>query len=129
MKSIFLNNLGDLAEIQRASFFRFLSLGISEELENFVNPIECRIFLPTRKREDRNLCKLFFYPNEQRYVGPRMSLDMAYRSEGTYSLELYVQGYYSYLYDPKYDFGIKESESKKQKKKEKKLLLKKKQNS
>ena len=32
MDKIFVNNVGDLAEAQRASFYKFLSTGISEEL-------------------------------------------------------------------------------------------------
>jgi hypothetical protein len=35
MNKIFVNNIGDLAEAQRASFFAFLCTGISEELINF----------------------------------------------------------------------------------------------
>ena len=34
MNKIFVNNIGDLSEPQRASFYRFLSVGITEELEN-----------------------------------------------------------------------------------------------
>ena len=33
MNKLFVNNIGDLAEAQRASFYRFLSIGISEELK------------------------------------------------------------------------------------------------
>ena len=38
MNKLFVNNFGDLAEAQRASFYRFLSYGISEELKSFPNP-------------------------------------------------------------------------------------------
>jgi hypothetical protein len=37
MNKIFVNNIGDLTEAQRASFYRFLSIGISEELKHFSN--------------------------------------------------------------------------------------------
>ena len=37
MNKIFISNIGDLAESQKASFYRFLSKGISEELANFPN--------------------------------------------------------------------------------------------
>ena len=50
MKKIFVNNLGDLVEIQRASFYRFLSSGIEEELTNFPNPFFAKAPVP------------FFYP-------------------------------------------------------------------
>ena len=45
MNKIFLNNIGDLGEAQRASFFHFLSKGISEELATFSNPILTKILL------------------------------------------------------------------------------------
>ena len=38
MNKLFLNNIGDLGEAQRASYYRFLLNGISEELSNFPNP-------------------------------------------------------------------------------------------
>ena len=43
MNKLFTNNIGDLAEAQRASFYRFLSKGISEELANFPNPFLAKI--------------------------------------------------------------------------------------
>ena len=43
MNKLFTNNIGDLAEAQRASFYRFLSKGISEELTNFPNPFLAKI--------------------------------------------------------------------------------------
>jgi DNA-directed RNA polymerase subunit beta len=38
MNKIFINNIGNLSEAQHASFYHFLSVGISEELKNFPNP-------------------------------------------------------------------------------------------
>jgi hypothetical protein len=38
MNKIFINNIGDLAEAQKASFYQFLHTGIREELINFPNP-------------------------------------------------------------------------------------------
>ena len=40
MNKLFVHNIGDLAEAQRASFFRFLTIGITEELESFTNPFK-----------------------------------------------------------------------------------------
>jgi hypothetical protein len=48
MNKIFVNNIGDLAEAQRASFFRFF-VGISEELINFPNPFITKIKVSGRK--------------------------------------------------------------------------------
>jgi hypothetical protein len=50
MNKLFVNNIGDLAEAQRASFYRFLSLGISEELSNFPNPFIAKIRISGRKK-------------------------------------------------------------------------------
>ena len=49
MNKIFLNNIGDLAEAQRASFYQFLSNGITEELENFPNPFNSKIKVLNKK--------------------------------------------------------------------------------
>ena len=49
MNKLFVNNIGDLAEAQRASFYRFLSLGISEELSNFPNPLLLKFEFPSEK--------------------------------------------------------------------------------
>ena len=51
MNKIFVNNIGDLAEAQRASFYRFLSVGISEELVNFPNPFITRIKVSKIKKK------------------------------------------------------------------------------
>lgn len=50
MNKIFVNNIGDLAEAQRASFYRFLSIGISEELINFPNPFITKIKVVGKKK-------------------------------------------------------------------------------
>jgi len=50
MNKIFLNNVGDLAEAQRASFYKFLSTGITEELENFPNPFNSKIKILGKKK-------------------------------------------------------------------------------
>ena len=50
MNKIFVNNIGDLSEAQRASYYRFLSTGISEELLNFPNPFSAKIRVTTKKK-------------------------------------------------------------------------------
>ena len=61
MNKIFVNNIGDLAEAQRASFFRFLCTGISEELINFPNPFITKIKVSGRKKLP---CLVYLYTNE-----------------------------------------------------------------
>ena len=45
MKNLFINNSADLIDIQRASFFRFLTFGIKEEFNQIFNPFDGKIRL------------------------------------------------------------------------------------
>ena len=103
MNKIFLNNIGDLGEAQRASYYRFLSKGIKEELSNFQNPFSKKIKVPTRTTKKKVVCFVYIYPNEVKLLGPSISMDIALKRDITYSIQLYVPGEYSYLYDEKLD--------------------------
>jgi len=98
MNKIFVNNIGDLAEAQRASFYRFLSLGISEELTNFPNPFVAKIRVSGRKKFP---CLVYLYPNEIKLKGPNLSLDTCIKRDMSYAIQLYVPGYYTCSLDPK----------------------------
>ena len=74
MNKIFVNNIGDLTEAQRASFYRFLSIGISEELKHFSNPFVAKI-KPTGKKK-RVPALVYLYPNEIKLKGPNFNLDL-----------------------------------------------------
>ena len=50
MNKIFVNNIGDLAEAPRASFYRFLMNGLSEELSTLPNPFFGKIANAPRKQ-------------------------------------------------------------------------------
>jgi DNA-directed RNA polymerase subunit beta len=95
MNKIFVNNIGDLAEAQRASFFRFLCIGISEELINFPNPFRTKIKVFTNKR--RLPCLVYLYTNEIKLKGPNIPIDMCLKRDLSYAIQLYVPGEYSYL--------------------------------
>ena len=114
MNKIFVNNIGDLAEAQRASFYRFLSLGISEELVNFPNPFPARGFFSTRETP------IYCYPNLIKFQSPTNSINSCLQDDKTYTIKLYVSGYYSYFLEltPK-----EQREIKIQKKKNDLLLL------
>lgn len=103
MEKIFVNNIGDLAEVQRASFFRFLSTGITEELFNFPNPFHTKINIPTRTSKRRIPCLVYLYPNEIKLKGPNFSIDVALRRDISYAVQLYIKGEYSYHYEEKLD--------------------------
>ena len=100
MNKIFLNNIGDLAEAQRASFYRFLSTGISEELVNFPNPFIAKIRILGKNLGRKKLpCLVYHYPNEVKLKGPNSSLDTCLKRDLSYAIQLYVPGEYSYTYD------------------------------
>jgi hypothetical protein len=61
MNKIFVNNIGDLGEAQRASFYSFLSTGISQELQTFPNPFLAKIRVLGKKKVP---CFVYIYPNE-----------------------------------------------------------------
>jgi DNA-directed RNA polymerase subunit beta len=98
MNKIFVNNIGDLAEAQRASFYRFLSLGISEELINFPNPFITRIRISGRKKVP---CLVYLYPNEIKLKGPNTSLDTCLKRDLSYAIQLYIPAEYSYYLETK----------------------------
>jgi DNA-directed RNA polymerase subunit beta len=100
MNKIFVNNIGDLAEAQRASFFRFLCTGISEELINFPNPFITKIKVSGRKKLP---CLVYLYTNEIKLKGPNTTIDMCLKRDLSYAIQLYVPGEYSYSVEQKTD--------------------------
>ena len=103
MTKIFINNIGDLGEAQRASFYRFLYKGISEELANFSNPFISKIRIPTRTSKRDIPCYVFIYPNDIKLKGPNISIDSALKKDMSYTIQLYVPSEYSYTFDEKLD--------------------------
>jgi DNA-directed RNA polymerase subunit beta len=100
---IFLNNVGDLGEAQRASYYRFLSKGISEELSNFPNPFISKIKVPTRNKKRVIPCFVYLYTNDIKLKGPNHSIDNCLKKDISYAIQLYVPGEYSYSFDEKLD--------------------------
>ena len=98
MNKIFVNNIGDLAEAQRASFYRFLSVGISEELVSFPNPFITKIRVSGRRKVH---CLVYLYPNEIKLKGPNSTIDNCLKRDLSYAIQLYIPGEYSYILDPK----------------------------
>lgn len=105
MNNIFLNNIGDLSEAPRASFYRFLIHGIAEEFQNFQNPFVTKIKVFKRKKFS---CLIYLYPNEIKLKGPLFNLNTCLRRDMTYAIQLYIRGEYSYLTDKKNQFISKE---------------------
>lgn len=98
MNKVFINNIGDLAEAQRASYYRFLSTGISEELTNFPNPFIAKIRVSGRKKLP---CLVYLYPNEIKLKGPNYNIDTCLKRDMSYTIQLYISGEYSYPMDQK----------------------------
>ena len=103
MNKIFLNNIGDLNEAQRASFYRFLTKGISEELANFPNPFIARIKTTTRVSEEMLPCFVYLYTNDLKLKGPEYTLEYCLKTDRSYAIQLYIAAEYSYLFEKKLD--------------------------
>jgi DNA-directed RNA polymerase subunit beta len=98
MTKIFVNNIGDLSEAQRASFYSFLYTGITQELANFSNPFVAKIKIGNRKKLS---CFVYLYTSEIKLKGPNFSIENCLRRDMTYSIQIYVPGEYSYPIDQK----------------------------
>ena len=93
MNKIFVNNLGDLAEPQRASFYRFLALGIREELNSFPNPFFAHVRVSSRKKLP---CFVYLYPNEVKLKGPYLNIETCLKNDTSYTIQLFISAEYSY---------------------------------
>lgn len=108
MNKLFLNNIGDLSEIQKVSYLRFLYKGISEEFSAFPNPFFAKIKVPTRYKKKIQLCRIFLYLNEIKLRAPLFSINLSLQRNITYALKLYIPSDYSYAFDENLD--IKKTE-------------------
>lgn len=98
MTKIFVSNIGDLSEAQRASFYSFICNGIREELDNFSNPFLSKIKIFGRKKI---ACFVYLYTNDIKLKGPNETIENCLRRDTTYSIQLYIPGEYSYEMEPK----------------------------
>ena len=103
MNKLFTNNIGDLSEASRASFYRFLSTGISEELANFPNPFIAKIKVSKEyfKGRKRLLCLVFLDINKIKLKGPNYSIINCLKKDLSYTIQFYVAGEYSFTINPK----------------------------
>jgi DNA-directed RNA polymerase subunit beta len=100
MPKIFVNNIGDLSEAQRVSYYSFLYTGITQELTNFLNPFKAKIkVFGSRKLS----CFVYLYPDDIKLTGPNFTIDNCLRRDMTYSLQLYIPAEYSYPIDQKFE--------------------------
>ncbi len=108
MTKIYLENLSDLAESQRLSYFNFLYKGISAELRLLNNPFKSRKRKKIEMEEiSRNLNEkkvlelikdegdIYISPNRIKIRGPHLDFQSALFSRLTYSVQVFVKLYYS----------------------------------
>jgi len=100
MKKLFVNNIGDLAEAQRASFYHFLYKGINEELLTFPNPFLAKIKINGKKKL---ACLVSLYSNEIKLKGPNFSIEECLKRDMSYSIQIFIPGEYYYGLDKKTD--------------------------
>ncbi len=98
MNNIFTNNINDLAEIQRGSFYNFLTFGISEELVKITNPFITYFQIAKRKKKP---CLVFLYPSEIKLKGPNSNLNNCLKNYLSYSIQVYVKGQYVFFEENK----------------------------
>jgi DNA-directed RNA polymerase subunit beta len=90
---LFINNISDLTESQRASFYNFLSKGIIEELNHLINPLP--IILTINKKKKLSL--LYLYSTEIKIKGPLLTIHECRKRDITYAIQIYIKGEYSYF--------------------------------
>eukprot|EP01041_Mallomonas_annulata_P019416 gene19416-38746_t len=103
MNKLFVNNIGDLAESQRASFYRFLYKGINEELLTFPNPFLAKIKISGKKKL---ACLVSLYSNELKLKGPNFSIDECLKRDMSYSIQIFIPGEYYYGAEEKNENNI-----------------------
>ena len=98
MKKLFVNNIGDLAEIQRASFYRFLRCGIQEELTTLVNPFLARVFVPTPEFgvSKKKRCLVYLFPQEIKIKGPELSFEECAKQDSSYTFQVFIDVEFTY---------------------------------
>jgi len=106
MTKLFVNNIGDLSEIQRGSFYHFLYNGILEEFAHFPNPFLSRLFLPTRRGEKIFPGFVFLAINDLKWKGPEVTIETAFKKSKTYAINLYIPAEYYYPFDQQKDKNL-----------------------
>lgn len=84
MNKVFLPNVSDLAEAPRASYYRFLLTGITDELSTFPNPLTKTIGNKEKK--------IFLLINQIKVGGPSFDPINCLQNDRTYSIQLYIIG-------------------------------------
>lgn len=96
MNKIFINNIGDLNEIQRISYFHLLYSGIKNEILTFQNPFFTKLKLSNYKNF---LTLVYLYPTFIKFKGPLHTIENCLKLNLSYTINFYVQSEYVYTID------------------------------
>lgn len=96
MNKIFINNIGDLNEIQRISYFHLLYSGIRNEILNFQNPFFTKLKLDNFKHL---LVLVYLYPSNIKFKGPINTIENCLKLNLSYTINFFVPSEYVYTLD------------------------------
>lgn len=85
MNKLFVHNIGELNNLQLASFYHFLNKGVSKEL--------CQIKNPLNITNDKKLL-LYFYPNDLKLLPNNININKALKNNLSYTINLYFPSEY-----------------------------------
>jgi DNA-directed RNA polymerase subunit beta len=89
MNNLFLNNIGDLNEIQKASFYNFLNNGIKSEILKFQNPFFIAL--------NNNIFGIIYlYPNNITLQNLNYNINFCFKNNLSYTLQIYILSDYTY---------------------------------
>ena len=95
MKKLFINNINDLNELQRVSFYNFLFNTIHLELKKFPNSFKTKILLNNKSKVVLFLINLDY--KNLNFNGPEFTMFECIVNKKTYSVKLYISATYSYF--------------------------------
>ena len=92
--NLFIQNISDLNETQRASYYRFLYKGFSEEILNFQNPFF--IYKKNTKFKKSTFNLIYLHLNNIKLVGPKQSINLCFQQNLSYTIRIYIKSEFSY---------------------------------
>ena len=93
MTKFFINNINDLIENQRATYYDFILFKINNEILKLQNP-----FLINLKNK---LFLIYLYPNSIKIIGPKYSINQCILQNKTYSFKLYILVHFQVIINKK----------------------------
>lgn len=85
MNKLFVQNIGELNNLQLASFYHFLNKGVSKEFYQIKNPLNIT--------QNKKLL-LYFYPNDLKLLPNNININKALKNNLSYTINLYFPSEY-----------------------------------